>query len=194
MLTELGHDPLIGAAQGCMMRIRLTRRLGGIIFTLLFGSAPLVTAAEAQGSLSGNEQARYLADLQRLYLAKSERAALLEHCNQLLQTYALRAGYQVGQAAPRDLFYQLSLGGPGELLLREESRGQQGTDISVRNRSLSVFGLDPYIRYDCPLSGIRCVLHNPADGTPLLSVLRDQQGAEELAKALSFLLRNLQQN
>ena len=120
--------------------------------------------------------------------------SVLRDCNQLLQTYALRAGYQVGQAAPRDLLYQLSLGAPGELLLREESRGQQGTDVSVRNRSLSVFGLDPYIRYDCPLSGIRCVLHNPADGTPLLSVLRDQQGAEELAKALSFLLRNLQQN
>lgn len=176
------------------MRIRLTRQLGGIIVTLLFSSAPLVTAAEAQGALSGNEQTTYLAGIQRLYLAKSERAALLEHCNQLLQTYALRAGYQVGQTAPRDLLYQLSLGGPGELLLREESRGQQGTDVSVRNRSLSVFGLDPYIRYDCPLSGIRCVLHNPADGTPLLSVLRDQQGAEELAKALSFLLRNLQQN
>ena len=111
-----------------------------------------------------------------------------------LENSLMRAGYQVGQAAPRDLLYQLSLGGPGELLLREESRGQQGTDVSVRNRSLSVFGLDPYIRYDCPLSGIRCVLHNPADGTPLLSVLRDQQGAEELAKALSFLLRNLQQN
>lgn len=177
------------------MRIRLTRQLSGIIFMGLFGSAVAAAPAQESGNgLSGSEQARYLAGIQSLYLAKSERAALLEHCNQLLQTYALRAGYQVGQTAPRDLLYQLSLGGPGELLLREESRGQQGTDVSVRNRSLSVFGLDPYIRYDCPLSGIRCVLHNPADGTPLLSVLRDQQGAEELAKALSFLLRNLQQN
>ncbi len=177
------------------MRIRLTRQLSGIIFLGLFGSAVAAAPAQESGNgLSGSEQARYLVGIQNLYLAKSERAALLEHCNQLLQTYALRAGYQVGQTAPRDLLYRLSLGGPGELLLREESRGQQGTDVSVRNRSLSVFGLDPYIRYDCPLSGIRCVLHNPADGTPLLSVLRDQQGAEELAKALSFLLRNLQQN
>ena len=177
------------------MRIRLTRQLSGIIFIGLFGSAVAAAPAQESGNgLSGSEQARYLAGIQNLYLAKSERAALLEHCNQLLQTYALRAGYQVGQAAPRDLLYQLSIGGPGELLLREESRAQQGTDVSVRNRRLSVFGLDPYIRYDCPLSGIRCVLNNPADGSPLLSVLRDQQGAEELAKALSFLLRNLQQN
>ena len=115
----------------------------------LFGSAVAAAPAQESGNgLSGSEQARYLVGIQNLYLAKSERAALLEHCNQLLQTYALRAGYQVGQAAPRDLLYQLSLGAPGELLLREESRGQQGTDVSVRNRSLSVFGLDPYIRYD----------------------------------------------
>ena len=161
----------------------------------LLGSAVAATPVSSPSNgLSSNEQARYLAGMQKLYLAKTPRAALLEHCKQLLQTYALRAGYQVGQAAPRDLIYQLSVGGPGELLLREESRGQQGTDVTVRNRRLSVFGLDPYIRYDCPLNGIRCVLNNPADGTPLLSVLRDQQGAEELAKALSFLLRNLQQN
>ena len=177
------------------MRIRLTRQLSGIILMGLLGSAAAATpVSSSSNGLSSNEQARYLAGIQKLYLAKTPRAALLEHCNQLLQTYALRAGYQVGQAAPRDLIYQLSVGGPGELLLREESRGQQGTDVTVRNRSLSVFGLDPYIRYDCPLTGIRCVLNNPADGTPLLSVLRDQQGAEELAKALSFLLRNLQQN
>ena len=177
------------------MRIRLTRQLSGIIFMgLLGGVAVAAPDSPAGNALSSNEQASYLAGIQRLYLAKSPRAALLEHCNQLLQTYALRAGYQLGEAAPRDLLYQLSLGAPGELLLREESRAQQGTDIRVRNRRLSVFGVDPYIRYDCPLSGIRCVLNNPTDGTPLLSVLRDQQGAAELAKALSFLLRDLQQN
>ena len=103
------------------MRIRLTRQLSGIIFIGLLGSAPLVAAeTAASNALSSSEQSDYLAEVKRLYLAKSPRAALLEHCNQLLQTYALRAGYQLGQSAPRDLFYQLSLGAPGELLLREE--------------------------------------------------------------------------
>jgi hypothetical protein len=36
------------------------------------------------------------------------------------------------------------------------------------------------------------VLQNPADGSPLLSIVRDQDGAAELAKALSFLIRNMQ--
>ena len=78
--------------------------------------------------------------------------------------------------------------------MREESRAQQGPEVSVHNRRVAVFGLDPYIRYQCPLSGIRCVFSDPADGSPLFSVVRDQEGAAALAKALTFLLRNLQKS
>jgi len=174
------------------MRLRLTRRLTGLaLCAALLASLP-AQAGAAQAALSGEEQARYLAELKRLYLTGDERQALLAHCNDLLNTYALRAAYQVGQAERRDLLYQLSLGGPGELVLREESRAEQGTAVAVRNQRLSLFGLDPFIRYDCPPSGIACVLHNPADGSPWLSLVRDHEGAAELAKALSFLIRNLQ--
>ena len=38
-------------------------------------------------------------------------------------TYALRAGYQVGQAQRQDLLYHFAVGNAGELILREESRG-----------------------------------------------------------------------
>ncbi|MGY2498801.1 hypothetical protein, partial [Klebsiella pneumoniae] len=62
----------------------------------------------------------------------------------------------------------------------------------VRNQRVAVFGIDPFIRYECPTGGIRCVLFNPADGSPLLSIVRDYQGAGELANALSFLIRNVQ--
>jgi len=76
------------------------------------GSAAPAQASEAQ--LSGEEQARYLADLKRLYLTKDERKALLAHSNALLDTYALRAGYQLGKAPAQrsDLRYQLSIAGP----------------------------------------------------------------------------------
>jgi hypothetical protein len=36
------------------------------------------------------------------------------------------------------------------------------------------------------------VLYNPVDGKPLLTIVRDHQGAAELAKALSFLIRKVQ--
>ncbi|PAU56321.1 hypothetical protein [Pseudomonas indica] len=174
------------------MRRRLTRRLGGLfLITALFGSIP-VHSAETGAALSGDEPARYLAEIKRLYLTEDERKALLAHCNDLLQTYALRAGYQVGQPGRQDLLYRLSLGAPGELVVREESRAAEGGQVAVRNSRLSVFGVDPFIRYDCPHNGVSCVLLNPADGSPWLTILRDHNGAAELAKALSFLIRNVQ--
>jgi hypothetical protein len=176
------------------MRLGLTRRLSGLLLLLSLGAGAQVQASEAQ--LSGEEQARYLAELKRLYLTKDERKALLAHSNALLDTYALRAGYQLGKAQTQrsDLRYQLSIAGPGELLVREETRAEQGTALAVSNRRLPVFGVDPYIHYDCPASGISCVLKSPLDGSPLLTVLRDHQGAADLAKAISFLIRNLQRN
>ncbi|WP_252275025.1 hypothetical protein [Pseudomonas subflava] len=176
------------------MRLGLTRRLSGLLLMLSLGTGAPAQASEAQ--LGGEEQTRYLAELKRLYLTKDERKALLAHSNALLDTYALRAGYQLGKAPAQrsDLRYQLSVAGPGELLVRQETRAEKAQSLAVSNQRLSVFGLDPYIRYECPTSGITCVLTNPADGSPWITVLRDHQGAADLAKAISFLIRNLQKN
>ena len=176
------------------MRNRLTRQLCWILFIGVVFDAQAAAPVAAASGLSSSEQASYLAAVKHQYPALDERQALLKQCNQLLQTYALRVGYQVGQRQPHDLIYQLSLNGPGELLVREESRAPQGPEVSVHHRRVMVFGLDPYIHYECPLSGIRCVFKDPTDGSPLLSVVRDQEGAAALAKALSFLLRNLQKS
>ncbi|ALN20921.1 hypothetical protein [Ectopseudomonas mendocina] len=158
----------------------------------LSAGVPIQVSADDKGVLQGAEQAAYLDELKRLYLTDNERQALLAHNNALLETYALRAGYQVGQAQRQDLLYHFAVGNAGELILREESRGLQGTAISVRNQRVPVFGVDPFIRYECPTGGIHCVLLNPVDGSQLLSIVRDYQGAGELAKALSFLIRNVQ--
>ena len=176
------------------MRQGLTRRLSGLLLMLSLGMATQVQASEAQ--LSGEDQARYLTELKRLYLTQDERKALLTHSNALLDTYALRAGYQLGKAPAQrsDLRYQLSVSGPGELLLRKETRQARGNNLAVSNLRLSVFGVDPYIHYECPTNGITCVFNSPLDGKPWITVLRDHQGAAELAKALSFLIRNLQKN
>ncbi|WP_037043266.1 hypothetical protein [Pseudomonas sp. BAY1663] len=150
---------------------------------------PLMAAETVE--FGSDESARYLSELRKLYLASNDREALLAHSNGLLDTYALRAGYQVGQANPQDFLYELSVATPGELRIREEVRGP-GSGVAVRNRSLSVFGLDPYLHYQCPPQGPSCSISSPVDGLPLVVILRDPKGAEELAKALSFLIRNLQ--
>ncbi|CAE6890957.1 MAG: hypothetical protein AB1459_21285 [Pseudomonadota bacterium] len=175
------------------MQARLTRKLMAIVLGgALSAALPAVSSADQSKALQGDEQVVYLDGLKRLYLTGNERQALLAHSNALLETYALRAGYQVGQAQPEDLLYRFSVADTGELILREERRGAEGSAIAVHNQRLAVFGVDPFIRYECPTSGIRCVLFNPADGSPLLTIVRDHQGAGELAKALSFLIRNVQ--
>ena len=175
------------------MQARLTRKLMAMLLGgVLSAALPVLASADDKSVLQSADQAAYLDGLKRLYLTDNERQALLAQSNALLETYALRAGYQVGQAQRQDLLYRLNVGNAGELILREESRGAQGTAISVRNQRIAVFGIDPFIRYECPTGGIRCVLFNPADGSPLLSIVRDHQGAGELAKALSFLIRNVQ--
>ena len=174
------------------MQLRLTRKLiSAVLLSSCMATTPAFSAEPGTG-LSSSEQGSYLLELKRLYLTRNERQALLAHCNDLLKTYALRAAYQVGQAHRQDVLYQLRQGEAGELLLREEIRGQQGTDIAVRNQRVPLFGVDPFVRYECPLNGISCVLNNPNDGSPLLTIVRDHKGAAELAKALSFLIRNLQ--
>ncbi|AHL77074.1 hypothetical protein CH92_19115 [Stutzerimonas stutzeri] len=160
------------------------------MISFFLGASVPLQAAET-GTLASEESANYLAELKALYLTSDERKALLAHSNALLETHALKAAYQVGQANRRDLSYRLSLGASGELRIREEQRDASG-NIAVRNRSLSVFGMDPYLQYQCPPEGIVCSFTSPGGGEPWLTILRDAKGAEELAKALSFLFRNLQ--
>lgn len=176
------------------MQLGLTRRLSGLLLLLALGGGASTASVAAEAQLSGEEQVRYLEQLKRLYLTKNERIALLAHSNALLDSYSLRAAYQVGKQQRSDLRYQLSVTAPGELVVRQESRAEQGMSLAVSNQRLSVFGLDPYIHYDCPPTGIVCELKNPADGSPWITVLRDHQGAAELAKAITFLIRNLQKS
>ncbi|MBM7061170.1 hypothetical protein JQX08_10670 [Pseudomonas sp. UL073] len=182
------------------MPIRHTRKLSALaFFAALLSHNPLPSAVAAEpggreAQLSSSEQSRYLGELKRLYQTQNERKALLAHCNHLLDTYALKAGYQVGQSQRQDLLYQLSVSAPGELLVREESRAEQGVGVAVRNQRIELFGVDPFVRYECPTGGRTCVLLNPVDGAPLLTIVRDHGGAAELAKALSFLIRSVQKN
>jgi len=171
------------------MRLGLTRILNGM---LLAAVATMGSVQAEEPTLSSEEQGRYLSELKRLYLTEDERKALLAHSNDLLKTYALSAGYQIGQRERKGLSYQLSVSAPGELLVREELRNEATGELRVSRQQVSVFGLDPFIRYECPQGGNSCVLLHPIDGKPWLTILRDHKGAAELAKALSFLSRNLQ--
>ncbi|WP_462381075.1 hypothetical protein [Pseudomonas sp. Marseille-QA0892] len=162
---------------------------------VLFGSMLPVFATPGQAqeaTLTSPDQAQYLEGLKRLYLITDERQALLAHTNALLTAYMLKAGYRLDEPNPKGVKYEVSLGKPGEILVREESRGEQGGDLAVRNRRFSLFGVDPFIRYECPPSGVTCSFAEPGGRDPMVVIVRDQSGADQLAKALSLLIRNVQ--
>ncbi|MHB0818795.1 hypothetical protein ACYCFK_10985 [Stutzerimonas stutzeri] len=172
------------------MRQGLTSRLSKLLVLSVFLVVGIPVQAAETNTLGSDEPGKYLAELKALYLTADERMALLAHGNALLETYGLRAAYQVGQANPQDLRYRLDTDAPGELRIREERRDATG-GLAVRTRSFSVYGMDPYVQYQCPPQGVVCTFASPG-GEPWLTILRDPKGAEALAKALSFLFRNLQ--
>src|SRR3546814_17572187 len=96
-----------------------------MVSVLFVIGTPLIASEVVE--FGSDESARYLTELKKLYLTSSDREALLAHSNGLLDTYALRAGYQVGQVNQQDFLYELSVATPGELRYREEVHERQRT-------------------------------------------------------------------
>lgn len=143
-------------------------------------------------ALASSEQVDYLKQLKQQHATASERTALLAEVNRLLTQHALRAGYQVGYSNPQDFLYSVSVAKQGELMIREEIRSSQNNTIEVRNNRINVFGVDPFVSYACPAPGVRCVIFAEDKKTTILTIVRNQPAAEDLARALSYLMRNIQ--
>ncbi|KXU38765.1 hypothetical protein AXE65_11905, partial [Ventosimonas gracilis] len=173
-----------------MARIGKAAVLVGLSAGLLLVFNPITFAQEQAAQIEAPERDSYLNGLKTRHHTQDERAALLAESNQLLNDNALTVGYQVGQAQNKreDLNYQLSLGGAGELVVREERRSADGA-LAVRHQSVELFGIEPFVRYECQTGASQsCVLFNPKDGSPWLTIVRNQQGAQQLSKALGFLI------
>lgn len=156
----------------------------------LIASASLSFAQPA--ALDSSEQANYLNQLKQQHATSNERTALLSELNSLLTQHALRAGYQVGHSNPQDFLYSVSVAKQGELVIREEIRSSQNNTIEVRSQRINVFGIDPFVSYACPAQGVRCVIFGEDKKTAVLTIIRNQQAAKDLARALSYLIRNMQ--
>ena len=129
----------------------------------------------------------------RQHATSNERTALIAEVNHLLSEHALRAGYQVGhKQSTRFFLYSVSVTEQGNLLIREEIRSSQSNTLEVRSNRINVFGADPFVSYACPAQGIRCVIFGEDQKTAILTIVRDQQAAKNLARAFSYLIRNIQ--
>lgn len=142
--------------------------------------------------LASSEQVNYLKLLKQHHATTNERTALLAEVNSLLAQHALRAGYQVGYSNPQDFLYSVNVDKQGELLIREEIRNSKNSSLEVRSHRISVFGIDPFVSYACPAQGVRCVIVAEDKKTAILTIVRNQHAAKDLARALSYLIRNIQ--
>lgn len=163
------------------------------IFFAVFLHVPLTSAAESP-VLEGNERQQYLDSIMQLQAVQDERSALLAQINLLLKEHALLSGYQVGYRNPQDIVYSISVVKHGELSIREQTRTVQTGQLQVRSRTINVFGMSSSFGYDCFANKVDCIITHSGSSTPLLRIARQPNIAQELAQALSYLVRDMQRN
>lgn len=139
---------------------------------------------------ANSSQAAYLNALKQTHQQSDARSALLAEVNMLLKHYALKDGQQNGALRATNQLYQVRVEAPGELIVRLDQGAPQAFKVS--STRYNVFGVDPYVQYDCQTQPLACEIKLPSAPSPWLMIVRDRQGAAELAKALSYLLRDLQ--
>lgn len=150
--------------------------------------SPLAAAGPA---LENPEKEQYLNRLKKQHATSDTRAALQAQINSLLSEHALLKGYQVGQPRPADITYSLQIPHPGTLQIRQKQQDAQGR-ISVSHQTLSLYGMDPFFAHRCERSSADCVILHDSLREPLLRIIRQPDAASELARALSYLVRELQ--
>lgn len=129
--------------------------------------------------------------LRQLYLADSDREALVMHLNSLLGV----AGWRENQAVVRldrqaDIEYQVSTDGEQLSIQKMQRNNAQG--ITRTTRQMPVFGVNPQVEWGCEPAVAACWVYDPRDGSRLLKLSPNRNQAREVAQTLGKLIRNLQ--
>ncbi|WP_345415624.1 hypothetical protein [Halioxenophilus aromaticivorans] len=123
----------------------------------------------------------YVDQLRFLYGAKSDQSALLQHINNMLNTY------QAGSDTPG---YALATQAPATLITR--TKGTDGISEVRSTDKITLYGVNPYIEFSCTRQPQQCQLMHPATDQPWLTIAGDQQAAREISKAIAELIKLLQ--
>lgn len=131
------------------------------------------------------------ASLRKLYLADSDREALVLHLNSLLGI----AGWRQDQAVvrldrPADIEYRLSIG--NDAISTQEIRRNDSGGVTRKTTQIPVFGVNPQVEWGCEQAVAACWVYDPRDGSRLFQLSPNRSQAEEIAQTLGKLIRNLQ--
>jgi len=157
-------------------------------------SQPVNTGGNPKSEISWSSSSdKYVADIQQLYNTNDAISALTTHVNNLLKFYAYGDDRIV--AASR-------MGTPSSHRIHTSPRGElvsinklgDGDTIPFTEDRFSVYGVNPYIHYDCNNVSTSCWLIHPVTGKRWIQIVQNEDAATELSKAMTQLLRRLQKS
>ncbi|MGO1502758.1 MAG: hypothetical protein ACTHWH_15910, partial [Marinobacter sp.] len=132
-----------------------------------------------------------VASLRKLYLADSDREALVLHINSLLGVAGWRQDQEIVHLdQPADIEYRLSNG--SDAINIQEIRRNDSGGVTRKTSQIPVFGVNPQVEWGCEQAVAACWLYDPRDGSRLLQLSPNRNQAEEIAQTLGKLIRNLQ--
>jgi|SRR5690554_407817 len=132
-----------------------------------------------------------LESLRKLYLADSDREALVLHLNSLLGTAAWREDQGVVRLDKRpDIEYRVNVSG-NAIAVQEIKRNSAG-GATRTTAQVQVFGVNPQVEWGCEPAVATCWVYDPRDGSRLFQLAPNRTQVEEVAQTLGKLIRNLQ--
>ncbi|WP_354668027.1 hypothetical protein [Marinobacter salexigens] len=132
-----------------------------------------------------------LESLRKLYLADSDREALLLHLNSLLGTAAWRESQEVVRLDKRpDIEYRVNVSG-NAIAIQEIKLNSAGGATRTATQ-VQVFGVNPQVEWGCESAVATCWVYDPRDGSRLFQLAPNRSQVEEVAQTLGKLIRNLQ--
>jgi len=144
--------------------------------------------AEASIEAAGGSE---LEQLQGLYLADNPVDALIGHINGLLTQHSWKGPSRViVRHEDQGVHYRISVEG-GSLHVRTREVGADGL-ASASMRRMNVFGINPRVSSDCSSREGACWVLDPRDNSRWLKLAEDRDGAREIARMMSLLLREIQ--
>ena len=140
-----------------------------------------------------NNNGSYVDHIQQLYAADNGANALVIHLNSLLKFYAY---------GDERIIASSRAGTPSRHKVQFSSRGEiitynkvgASANVPFKQDRFSVFGVNPHISYECKASTSSCWLYHPITSQRWLQVVRNEDVALEISKAMSQLIKGLQKN
>lgn len=147
----------------------------------------------AQITRADGSEGSYGEKIQTLYNAETVREGLTVHLNNLLKFYAVGDERVVASTRTnKPSRHKIQYSSGGEIISFNQLG--LGANAPFKEDRFSVYGVNPIISYQCRAATSSCWLFHPVTSQKWLQVVRNEDIALEISKAMSTLIKDLQKN